>query len=387
MSLRFKSTSLVNLAVDLDERYASDADARGRIERAGYGVSVRSSASDAVLAWIDEVFGGAWSSEVAVAQSVVATVDGAPAGFAAFDPVGLRFAWLREMARAPGVGIFGPFGVAPTLRGTLAGAPQGDTLGSSLLHIALCGLRARGYRRALIGATSDALVPYYQRYTDARVAERYDPQSFTPKPVRTVVLASGSGSNFQAVLDRVADGLPLDLVALVSNKPNAFAIARAEHADIPAIVVPWERDAQSRAGYDRQLLEAVSRCEPELVLLLGWMHLLAPEFVDTFPQMFNVHPAFLPLDPARDVVGMPDGVTIPAFRGARAVRDALAVDSPWVGASVHQVTTETDRGRVLARKPLRVVTGEDEETVLARLHPIEHQLVAVAIRRWLFERE
>jgi phosphoribosylglycinamide formyltransferase 1 len=392
MSLRFKSTSLVNLAVDLDERYASDADARARIERAGYGVSVRSSASDAVLAWIDEVFGGAWSSEVAVAQSVVASFDGAPAGFAAFDPVGLRFAWLREMARAPGVGIFGPFGVAPAYRalrqaqGDTLGA-QGDTLGSLLLHIALCGLRARGYRRALIGATSDALVPYYQRYTDARVAERYDPQSFTPTPVRTVVLASGSGSNFQAVLDRVADGLPLDLVALVCNKPNAFAITRAERAGVPAIVVPWDRDAQSRAGYDLQLLEAVSRCEPELVLLLGWMHLLAPEFVDAFPQMFNVHPAFLPLDPARDVVGMPDGLTIPAFRGARAVRDALAVDSPWVGASVHQVTTETDRGRVLARKPLRVITDEDEETVLARLHPIEHQLVAVAIRRWLFERE
>jgi phosphoribosylglycinamide formyltransferase 1 len=387
MSLRSKSTSLVNLAVDLDERYASDAAARERIGRAGYGISVESGASDAVLAWIDEIFGGAWSSEVAVAQSVVATFDGAPAGFAAFDPVGLRFAWLRDLAREPGVGIFGPFGVAPTLRGTLTGAPQGDTLGSSLLHIALCGLRARGYRRALIGATSDALVPYYQRYTGARVVERYDPRSFTRAPVRTVVLASGSGSNFQAVLDRVADGLPLELVALVSNKPGALAIARAERAGIPAIVLPWDRSAVSRAAYDRELLEAVSRCEPELVLLLGWMHLLAPEFVETFPQMFNVHPAFLPLDPARDIVGMPDGVTIPAFRGARAVRDALALGSPWVGASVHEVTTAIDRGRVLARKPLRVISGESEEAVLARLHPIEHQLVGIAIRRWLFERE
>ncbi len=388
MSLRLSSTSLVNLAVDLDERYASDAAARERIARAGYGISVENSASDPVLAWIDEVFGGAWSSEVAVAQNAIATLDGAPAGFAAFDPVGLRFAWLRNLAREPGVGVFGPFGVAPALRGTRSAlAPQGDTLGSALLHIALCGLRARGYGRALIGATSDALTPYYQRYADARVVERYDPASFTPSPVRTVVLASGSGSNFQAVLDRVTDGLPLDLVALVSNKPDALAIRRAQRANVPTIVLPWDRDRESRAAYDRRLLEEVARHQPELVLLLGWMHLLEPAFVEAFPQMLNVHPAFLPLDPARDIVGMPDGITIPAFRGARAVRDALAEDSPWVGASVHEVTAETDRGRVLARKPLRVRAEEDEEGVLARLHPIEHQLVAIAIRRWLFERE
>jgi phosphoribosylglycinamide formyltransferase-1 len=68
------------------------------------------------------------------------------------------------------------------------------------------------------------------------------------------------------------------------------------------------------------------------------------------------------------------------------VRDALAANSPWVGASVHEVTVDTDRGRVLARKPLRVLAGEDEEGLLARLHPIEHKLVATAIRRWLYER-
>jgi len=123
------------------------------------------------------------------------------------------------------------------------------------------------------------------------------------------------------------------------------------------------------------------------VLLLGWMHLLEPSFLDAFAQMLNVHPAFLPLEPARDSVGMPDGVTIRAFRGARAVRDALAANSPWVGASVHAVTADTDRGRVLARKPLRVIAGEEEDALLARLHPIEHQLVAIAIKRWLYERE
>ncbi len=368
------STKLVNLLVDLDERFAGDGAAREQIERAGFALDVAGGASDPVLAWIDEVFGGAWSSEVAVAQCALATRDGKPAGFAAFDPTGLRYAWLRGIAREPGVGIFGPFGV------------EHKGLGSLLLEVALCGLRARGYTRALIAATSEGLVPYYERHAGARVVERYDPLSFTPVPIRTVVLASGSGTNFQAVIDRVARGLPLDLAALISDKPGAYAIERAKAAGIPAIMLPWQRSDQSRAQYDALLRDAVAQFEPQLVLLLGWMHLLEPAFVDAFPEMLNVHPSFLPLDPSRDLVGMPDGTVIPAYRGPRAVRDALADGSSWVGASVHEVTTQADRGRVLARKPLHVIAGEDEDATLTRLHPIEHVLVEAAIKRWLYER-
>jgi phosphoribosylglycinamide formyltransferase 1 len=176
-------------------------------------------------------------------------------------------------------------------------------------------------------------------------------------------------------------------VGLVSNRTDAFAIERARGAGIPTVVLPWRRERDSRLDYDRMLRDTVANYQPELILLLGWMHLLEPAFVDAFPEMLNVHPAFLPLDSSRDSVGMPDGSIIPAFRGARAVRDALAENSQWLGASVHEVTADTDRGRVLARKPLRILAGEGEDGVLARLHPIEHQLVAVAIRRWLFERE
>jgi phosphoribosylglycinamide formyltransferase-1 len=380
---------LINLVVDLDERFASDAAVRERIARAGYVVDVAAGASDPVLAWIDEVFGGSWSSEVVVAQCALAMRDGKPAAFAAYDPVGLRYAWLRGMAREPGVGVFGPFGVVPALRGTLRqaqDAPQGDSLGSLLLQVALCGLRARGYRRALIAATSNGLVPYYERHAGARVAERYDSRSFTPEPIRTVALASGGGTNFEAVIEGVAKGLPLNLAALICNKPDAFAMKRAKRAAIPAIALPWQRTEQSREQYDALLRDTVAQFEPELVLLLGWMHLLEPAFVEAFPQMLNVHPSFLPLDPSQDRVGMPDGTIVRAYRGARAVRDALADRSAWVGASVHEVTVHTDRGRVLARKPLRVIAQEDEETLLSRLHPIEHVLVETAIKRWLYER-
>lgn len=374
---------MVNLLVDLDERYddAARAEAFRSIESAGFRLEERHGAGDRTLAWIDEVFGGAWSSEANAGTNVVAFKDDAPAGFATYDPIGLNFAWLRGVASQPETAIFGPFGVDPAHRGT--------HVGTALLTAALCGLRLRGAKLACIPAVGEEkLVNYYVRNANARIAERFDPAAFTPKPVRTVVLASGNGTNFQAVLDRVKSGtLPLDVRALVTNKENAFAIERARNANVPQVhVLPWKRDEMSRPEYDAQLLDRVAQEEPQLVLLLGWMHLLDRSFVTAFPELINVHPSFLPLDSSKDVVGMPDGTEIPAFRGAWAVRDALQADSKWVGASVHVVTPATDRGPVLVRKPLRVLEGEDEAAVLERLHPIEHQLVERGIRRWLYER-
>jgi phosphoribosylglycinamide formyltransferase-1 len=369
---------LLNLVVELDERFASDAAARERIARAGCELRVERGADDRTLAWIDDTFGGAWSSEAFAAQNAIATRDEAPIAFAAFDPQGLRYAWLRGMAREPGVGIFGPFGVDP--------AERGGALGPALLELAFHRLRAQGHRRALIAAARDGLVPYYERHAGARVVERFDLHSVVPARVRTVVLASGSGTNFQAVIDRVAAGLPLDIAAVVSNKPQAFALERARRAGINAVALPWLRAEQSRAEYDAALLECVAQQRPELVLLLGWMHLLDPRFVDAFAQMVNVHPAFLPLDQERDIVGMPDGTTIPAFRGAHALRESLALGGGWAGASVHLVTARADRGRILVRKPLRILPGEDEAALLERLHPIEHELVERGIRRWLYEK-
>ena len=163
--------------------------------------------------------------------------------------------------------------------------------------------------------------------------------------------------------------------------------ARARAAGVPSVhVLPWVRKETTRAAYDARLLDVVAGEAPELVLLLGWMHLLDEAFVSRFREMINVHPAFLPLDPRADQVGMPDGAVIPAFRGSRAVADAFAASSPWIGASVHMVTNETDRGAILVRKPLRIAPGEDAASAMARLHPIEHQLVERGIRRWLFER-
>ncbi len=337
-------------------------------------------ADDRTLAWIDEAFSATWSSEATAGVNIVVRREDAPIGFATLDARELKYRWLNGLARERDVGLFGPFGVV--------GEERKTGLGTFILRRALQELRERGYARALIPAVSgEGLLRYYADSVGAVLAEEFDRGSLLAPPPRTVVMASGNGSNFQAVADASHDGsLPIEIVALVSNDARAYAIERARAAGVGVHVVEWRRKEEVRARYDERLLEAVRFEKPDLVLLLGWMHLLSDAFVAAFPQMLNLHPAFLPLDPRCDDVGLPDGTRISAFRGPHAVRDALAAGSRWVGATVHRVTPATDRGPVLARKPLRVGAGEQEACVMERLHAVEHRLVKAAVTRWLFER-
>ena len=205
--------------------------------------------------------------------------------------------------------------------------------------------------------------------------------------VRATILASGAGTNARNVLECIAEGvLPLTVVAVISNDPHAGALAVAREFGVEACAVPWERATQTRTAYDVRLIAEVARTEPELVLLLGWMHLLPPEFLLRFPAILNVHPAYLPLDPAAETVTMPDGTIIPALRGAHAVRDAVQAGLAWSGASVHAVTEETDRGAIYVRIPLAVPPGADETRLQAEIRQLEFQAVPAAILRWLAER-
>ena len=314
--------------------------------------------------------GGAWWAESKDTDAML--------GFAAFDVRGLAYHWLRNWRTKPNVGIFGPFG--------LTEAARGGELGRTLLHASLFSLRERGYRQALIPAVGDErLIAYYEREANARVVETFALDR-PRRRWRTTVLASGNGSNFQAVIDAVAAGtLPLEIISLVTNRSGAFARERAAAAAIPEHVVAWRRAEESREAYDERLLREVAATEPDLVLLLGWMHVLSASFVARFPQMLNIHPALLPLDPSADSVTAPDRTTIPAFRGAHALDDALAGGVGWAGASVHRVGVAVDRGGVMARAPLELVPGEPRESLDARLHALEHRVLISAIRRWTWE--
>ncbi len=373
--------SLQNLAVDLSEGFGESerSNAIARLESHGLSVEERDGADDRTLAWIDLTFGGAWSGEAFKGANVIVRRDGAPVGFSTYDPRGLHYRWLRKMGSQPGVGIFGPFGVAPQERG--------NGLGPALLRLALCGLRRRSYATALIPAVGEAkLVAYYMQHSGARVAEQFDRAAWRQERIRAVVMASGAGTTFAALAKRVTEGwMPLDIAAVVTNRASAGVISVAKDAGVACAALPWDRNGESREQYDARLLAAISRLEPRLVLLLGWMHVLDAAFVQSFPEILNLHPAFLPLDPVRNDVGMPDGSVIPVFRGKHAVRDAVAAGVGWTGATVHHVTADADRGPVVMRVPLQLEPSEDATHAYERLRPIERALVQRAVVVWIYE--
>lgn len=373
----------VNLVVDLaTERFDESAEARAlrAVETIGLRLVHTPRVDERLAAWIDWQFAPSWWSAEARAGEVWYALDARDgiAGFAAFDARGLRFPWLRGYAGQTDIGIFGPFGVAPAQRKT--------GLGKALLDMALRSLRVKGYARALIPAVGfDRLRAMYEERTGARVADTYSYDS--PRRFRATILASGSGTNAQNVFDRVAAGyMPLELAGVVTNSSTARVIERAQRAGVAVQSVVWDRARETRAAYDARVLAAVSDTRPELVLLLGWMHVLPPAFIERFAEILNVHPAFLPFDPRANEVVMPDGTVEPAFRGAHAVRDALAARASWSGASVHRVTIETDRGDIVVRTPRRIDGMLSEQELGDTLRPIEHAAVTAAIRRWCFER-
>jgi phosphoribosylglycinamide formyltransferase 1 len=377
----------VNLLAVLDgERYGAAALARAHDEAANAGCVLRrvDGPDDRLAAWIDFHFAPSWwSYETRAGSAWVAERDGAIAGFAAFDARGLRFPWLRRWRERAGVGIFGPYGVAEAHRKRGIGEP--------LLTAALCGLREAGYAHALIPAVDgERLIASYVRRTGAAVADEFEHDA--SRRFRATILASGAGSNARNVLERARErtdrrGIPLTIGAVVANREDAGALAAAREHGVPATAVAWDRARESRADYDARVIAAVEATQPDLVLLLGWMHVLPPEFVRRFPETLNLHPSFLPLDPAADEVVAPDGTVIPALRGAHALRDALRAGIPWTGASVHYVTAATDRGDVMVRVPLTVGDAATEEQLRERVRPVEFATVASAIRRWAFERD
>jgi phosphoribosylglycinamide formyltransferase-1 len=248
------------------------------------------------------------------------------------------------------------------------------------LTAALCGLAEVAPNAVIPAVGGDRLIASYRQRTGARVVETYD---FELRSARVVIMASGNGTNAQAVIDDIQAGnTELTIAAVVTNHGSAHVRERAREADLVSEAIVWDRTSETRAAYDARVIEAVARYEPDLILLLGWMHLLPPEFLERFPETLNVHPAFLPFDPSADAVVMPDGSSIPAFRGSRSPEATIAAGAAWGGASVHRVTAATDRGEILVRTPLALEAGTTLAQFRDRVRPLEHAAVAKALRRW-----
>ena len=182
---------------------------------------------------------------------------------------------------------------------------------------------------------------------------------------RVVVLASGSGSNAQALLDR-AD-LGGDVVAVVTDVPGAGVIARAEAAGVEAVCV--DRAAYpDRPTWEAALTEAVADREPDLVVLAGFMRILSGAFVSRWP-ILNVHPSLLP-----------------AFPGASAAEDALRHGVKVTGVTVHFVVEEVDAGPIVAQQPVAVEPDDTPESLHERIKAVEHQLLPSAVALFCTDR-
>jgi phosphoribosylglycinamide formyltransferase-1 len=172
------------------------------------------------------------------------------------------------------------------------------------------------------------------------------------------VLVSGQGTNLQALVDA---GLPV--VAVASNSRDAFALERARAAGLPTATFSLDCHAD-RAERDLMMATWLEEHGVELVVLAGYMHLLTKPFLDRFPErIVNVHPSLLP-----------------QFPGANALADALAAGVGTTGVTVHLVDEGLDTGRILAQEAVDV---EPRETLVDRIHAVEHRLYPAVVRELL----
>jgi phosphoribosylglycinamide formyltransferase-1 len=183
-----------------------------------------------------------------------------------------------------------------------------------------------------------------------------------PHPLRVGVLASGAGTNLQAILDRV-HGREAEVVAVGSDKPGAEALGRALALGIATREFPRDEYAD-REARDLALAEWLVEQGVELVVLAGYMQLVSQAFLAAFPlRVINVHPALLP-----------------AFPGIHAVEQALDYGVKVFGVTVHFVDEGVDSGPIVAQRAVELPEAVDPAEVRAALRPIEHELLCGAVR-------
>jgi phosphoribosylglycinamide formyltransferase 1 len=176
-------------------------------------------------------------------------------------------------------------------------------------------------------------------------------------PARVVVLASGTGSLLQSLLDATGGDYPASIVAVGVDRDCA-AVDIAAAASVPTYTVRL-RDHPDRDAWDAAVTEATAAHKPDLIVSAGFMKILGPQFLSRFMgRILNTHPALLP-----------------AFPGAHAVAEALAYGVKVTGCSVHLVDAGTDTGPILAQEPVPVLDDDDEATLHERIKVVERRLL------------
>lgn len=186
--------------------------------------------------------------------------------------------------------------------------------------------------------------------------------------MRVVVLISGSGSNLQALIDGVTRGeLPIEIVAVVSNRPEVMGLTRAHAAGIPTQVLDHKNFA-TREDFDAELVRIIDTYAPGLVVLAGFMRILTPAFTAHYlGRMLNIHPSLLP-----------------KYQGLHTHQRAIDAGEAHHGVSVHFVTAELDGGPVAIQAKVPVLITDDASSLAKRVQQQEHIIYPMAVK-WFAE--
>ena len=181
---------------------------------------------------------------------------------------------------------------------------------------------------------------------------------------RLAVLVSGNGTNLQALIDSIAAGdINAVITCVISNKPDAYALQRAQQHGIPTIIHE-NRGFADREAYDAATVDILRSHQVDLVVLAGFMRILSRVMVSAFPHaIMNVHPALLP-----------------AFQGLHAQQQALEYGVRFSGCTVHFVDDGTDTGPIILQAVVPVEQDDTEETVSAKIQHEEHRLFPAAVK-------
>jgi len=186
----------------------------------------------------------------------------------------------------------------------------------------------------------------------------------TVTPAKIGVLASGNGSNFEALIQAIADGqMRAEIPIVIYNNPDAAVAARAQRWGIPAVLLD-HRKYQSREAFDFDVVQALVQAGAEWIVMAGWMRRVTDVLIDRFPnRAINIHPSLLP-----------------SFPGIRAIEQALAAGVKIAGCTVHFVTLEVDAGPILMQAAVPILEGDTAETLHARVQIQEHAILPRAVK-------
>ncbi len=189
------------------------------------------------------------------------------------------------------------------------------------------------------------------------------PNKSSQKPIKLGIMASGSGTNFEAVAQAITDGkLNAEIMVLIYNNPQAKVRSRAEKWQIPVVLIN-HREYPQREKLDQKIVTTLKEYDVEWVIMAGWMRIVTPVLLDGFrDRVINIHPSLLP-----------------SFKGIRAVEQALNAKVKITGCTVHLVSLEVDSGQIIMQSAVPILPNDTLETLHARIQVQEHLILPQAI--------